>query len=326
VNSKTGSEGETFRAVAPDGRVLDYRVGQDLNLAEVTRFFSDKYTVKQIWAEKRHVVGALEASGREYFLKVSTSEGISEVTKNEYAWNEAFNEAVSRSSSDLWVPQNYDSGNYQENLFYIVTDKFEGEKLIRYPEETTEDNHGLFTQNIERVIDFSELIQSLDIKLNPPHLFEGKTYTERFLNQSRGWYNDLPEDVRGKYDLDELWQIVEKGTPRLNPKPCHGDFTPWHIIALPEGKLGLIDGEHAKSETVEGYDIGYLIQRVFTVMQNQDLAERIMDSLTKRGHGLEKIKVILAARAIGGFLDANLDIFSPDFTYPKLFKDWLLKA
>jgi len=131
VNSKTGSEGETFRAVTPDGRVLDYRVGQDLNLAEVTRFFSDKYTVKQIWAEKRHVVGVLEASGREYFLKVSTSEGISEVTKNEYAWNEAFNEAVSRSSSDLWVPQNYDSGDYQENLFYIVTDKFEGEKLIR---------------------------------------------------------------------------------------------------------------------------------------------------------------------------------------------------
>src|SRR3989337_3892250 len=107
---------QTFRAKTKDGRVLDYRVGGELDLDEVGKFFSPKYTVRQIWPEKRHVVGVLKKGEKEYFLKVSTSEGIGVVTKTEHDWNEAFNNLVPRTS-DFWVPQNFEYGLYQTNLF-----------------------------------------------------------------------------------------------------------------------------------------------------------------------------------------------------------------
>ncbi|KKP92356.1 MAG: UDP-N-acetylmuramyl pentapeptide phosphotransferase/UDP-N-acetylglucosamine-1-phosphate transferase [Parcubacteria group bacterium GW2011_GWA2_36_10] len=83
------------------------------------------------------------------------------------------------------------------------------------------------------------------------------------------------------------------------------------------GKLGLIDGEHAKADSVEGYDIGYLIQRVFSVLKSTKLAEQIFQKLIKRQYSVEKLRVILAARAIGGFLDdkyalkAKISIMGP---------------
>lgn len=68
-----------------DGKVLDYRLGCDLNLDKVREFFEKKYKVVKIWQGGRHVLGVLEKGGREYFLKLATTEGISAVTKVECA-------------------------------------------------------------------------------------------------------------------------------------------------------------------------------------------------------------------------------------------------
>lgn len=316
---------ETFRAKTSDGRILDYRVGGELDLKEVQKFFESKYNIRQLWPEKRHVVGVLEKDGKEYFLKVATSEGIGVVTKTEYDWNNAFNSLVPRNS-DFWVPQNHESGQYQGNLFYFITDRFDGQKLAERPSKDQRSD-SLLEENINRVIDFSELIQSLRFSLKDSHVFEGSNYKERYLSQTRGWFKDIPEEIRLKYGVEKLWEVVEKGVPKLLPKAKHGDFAPWHLMVLSNGKLGLIDGEHAMAKTVEDYDICYIIQRIFTVMQNQKLAEEFIGRLKKREYDMEKVKTVLASRAIGGFLDEYLALFEErrDFLWPLKFKDWVLE-
>ena len=104
-------------------KILDYRSGKNLNLDEVKNFFNRKYKVKKLWQGPRHVLGELEKSNQDLFLKLSTTEGIGAVTKNEYYWNEEFNSQIQRPKSNYWVPKNYECGVFQNKLFYLTTDK-----------------------------------------------------------------------------------------------------------------------------------------------------------------------------------------------------------
>src|SRR3989344_3519754 len=145
-----------------DGKILDYRLGKNLKLTDVRNFFNKKYKVKKLWQAPRHVLGELEKSNRKLFLKLSTTDGIGAVTKNEYRWNEEFNSQIKRSTSNYWVPKNYDCGYYQNKLFFLITDKLEGEFLAKEPAKSNISK--LFISNIPKVIEFSQLIQSLKVK------------------------------------------------------------------------------------------------------------------------------------------------------------------
>ena len=76
-------------------------------------------------------------------------------------------------------------------------------------------------------------------------------------------------------------------------------------------------------DSVELYDIGYFIQRVFAVLQNPQLAERILNMLKGKKYEIEKLIIILAARTIGGFLDESLTS-SPNYFYADKFKRWTI--
>src|SRR3990167_1879012 len=118
------------------GKILNYRLGKNLNLEDVKKYFRKKYKVKKLWQGPRHVLGELEKSNQELFLKLSTTEGIGAVTKNEYRWNEEFNSQIKRPKSNYWVPKNYDCGLYQNKLFFLITDKLKGEFLAKTPTES----------------------------------------------------------------------------------------------------------------------------------------------------------------------------------------------
>lgn len=297
--------------VRSGSKVLDYRLGGNLDLREIENFFQEKgYEVRKIWNGSRHVLGLLE-KGKTFFLKLSSSEGISIVTKNEYKWNNYFNQHL---SIDFYrVPENYDSGFYQKKYYYLITDYFDGKLLC----ETRESYESVKTLNayIPRLIELSELIQKL------PGKEEG--YQKRFMKHVKNWFSDIPVDVRKKYDVGILLKIIETGVTKLSSKVRHGDFAPWHIIKLPKGRLGLIDGEHFLVNGVENYDVCYFIQRVFAVLKNPDIAIDIYSRLIQKGYKKDKLKVILAARAVGGFLDESL-IEDPDYLFANDFKNWLV--
>src|SRR5437868_1117130 len=103
--------------VTLNGKPLDYRKGQPLNLDEVISFFQKDYEVTKLWNGGRHALGTLKKGNQELFLKLATTEGISVLTQIEYAWNDAFNREVPREASRFWVPKNFTSGTYN-NFFY----------------------------------------------------------------------------------------------------------------------------------------------------------------------------------------------------------------
>jgi len=175
-----------------------------------------------------------------------------------------------------------------------------------------------FIASLPKVIAFSQLIQSLKVK----NRGQRGGHHEIFLNKTKSWLTDIPYPIQNKYALKELYKIVEGNTEYLKAKQKHGDFTPWHIIKLESGQLALIDGEHALKNGVELYDIGYFVQRVFSVLKNPKLAGDILNLLRDKGLDIQKLRCILAARAIGGFLDESLAP-APDYSYADNFRKWI---
>ncbi len=300
-----------------NGKILDYRISAKLNLKKVEAFFEKKYKVHKLWQESRHVLGIVEKDGKELFLKLSTTEGIGAETEIEYKWNDEFNKLVSRQNN-FWVPINFEQGFYN-NLFYFTSDIFKGAQFAEKPNKNTLSK--FFYADIEKIIDLTELIQELDVnELSEKDLTD---YKEWFWKKTLSWFEAIPQDIKNLYEIKKLLNIVEYGYQKLEKKTRHGDFTPWHLFKLQNGKIGLIDGEHAMKNGVEYYDSCYLIQRVFSVLEEQEFAKQIYQMLVKRFYDEEKMKVVLSARAIGGFLDESLKE-KPNYKIAEEFKNWIL--
>ena len=278
--------------VTANGKSFDYRLGKTLDLDAVRIFFEKKgYKVAVLTNAGRHVVGELQKNYIDYFLKLALSSGISILTENEFRWNQEYN---LKSKSDRFiVPQNIESGFYQDGFFYLITSSLMG--------QTVNEN------DYPSIIEFSEHIQSLRIKLRPyDETAEGKVHSLWFTEKTKRWLEAIPKDIVNLYKLYELFDFINLHASRLAPSPRHGDFTPWHMMKLINGSIALIDGEHALQNGVENYDIAYFIQRIFSVDKNPKQATKIYELLVKKGYDKNKLKVVLAARAIGGFLDESL--------------------
>ncbi len=298
-------------------QLLDYRLGGEVDLEDAIKFFEKKYKVEKIFSGGRHVLGYLQRGNKKLFLKLATSEGISAVTRTEYSWNFEFNKLVPRSKSKFWVPKNFDSGFYKNKLFYLITDRFEGDLIA-----TTSKIKLNLKNNIDNIIEFSELIQNLKIKsLKRWDAISTSDFRKRFLLKVKTWLESLPADLVAACNIQDLLTIVENGVANLYERPRHGDFAPWHIFKLKSG-LGLIDGEHAIAGSIENYDIGYFMQRTFSVLKNPQMAQIILDRLVVKKYEIKKLRLILAARAIGGFLDEYLA--GQDYKFAVKFKDWAI--
>ena len=119
----------------------------------------------------------------------------------EHDWNDAFNNVNPRAKSPFWVPINYDSGLFDNNLFYLITDKFEGKLLSNGPSDTKPLK--VLPISLEDVIEFSELIQSLEIKnLNP-----NSQYYKRF---AMNYYVEMLGDAFRLIKEQTIEEIINK--------------------------------------------------------------------------------------------------------------------
>lgn len=298
-----------------NGKILDYRLGEQFNLNNLKSFFQKDYDVEKIWSGPRHILGILIKNKIKYFLKVSTSEGISVVAKRESEWNNYFNEHINKSSL-YKVPKVFDSGFYNGKYFYIICEYFAGDLLC--PLNGSKEQSDQLINYFPEIINLSEIIQLL------PQKETGEDFKKKFIEKTETWFSDIPENIKDKFQINILLQIVKKGTIFLLVKPRHGDLAPWHIIKLENGQLGLIDGEHFLYNGVENYDICYFIQRVFSVLKNPEVAKEIYKQLISKGYDKNKLKVVLAARAIGGFLDESL-ADKPDYKIASEFSNWVIE-
>lgn len=299
------------------GKKFDYRVGQHSPLNDIKKYFEETYKVKKLWQGKRHVLGIVPIKGEEAFLKLSTTHGISIRTETERIWNDQ----VNRYSQDpnFLIPKNISFGYYKNKLFYMITEYFQGPLIA-----DIELKRSNIEKNIDKIIKVSEIIQNLPLEIPVNDAIEAKDFRKWFMLKTKSWLGAIPEKIKITYEeIESLWREVLSGSSSLEKRVRHGDFTPWHMIELDKGKLGLIDGEHAHSYGVEYYDICYFIQRVFCVLNNPNLAKLIFSALLKRNCHKEKLRTVLAARGIGGFLDQSFKE-RPDYKYEKMFSEWVL--
>lgn len=305
--------------VEAGGKKLDYRVGQELDLDEVRSIFERDYVVEKLWQGGRHVLGHLKRDEEAFFLKIATTEGIGALSQTEAAWNDAYHTAVSPDdTSSFRVPSNRDQGFYQDQLFYLITDRIPGQLLADRPEPGSVVPS--FTAALPGLITFTELIQDLSLPpLSPREPIDHQAF---FLAKAHAWYGAIPQAVREQYRVSDLLTLVQDHYHTLEKRPRHGDFTPWHVLKAKDGTLGLIDGEHALSNGVQYYDIAYLIQRVFSVIEEPVVAEEIVALLKERNYDLPALRTVLAARGIGGYLDESLKPV-PSYSFAKSFQDWV---
>lgn len=310
--------GSAFQ-VTSNGQIYDYRIGENLNLEEIKTFFKEKYAVVELHQMGRHITGILNDGSNDIFLKLATTPGIGLVTQNEYKWNEEFNKE--ENGSNFRVPKNITSGQFN-NLFYFLAEKLDG-KMVSATKDFALDEFS-FPDLIPQILDLAVYVMSKNISgVGKPDVVRGITPQDWFVNKTRVWFDAIPNEIKTQNNLHTLMELVEASAVNLATKPRHGDFTPWHIMKLTSGGLGLIDGEHAMSEGVELYDIGYLIQRVHTICKRPDFAVRIFEVAEERGIDARKLKTIMSARTIGGFLDAHL-AQQADLSRESEFKKWVL--
>lgn len=287
-------------------RQLDYRIGEKIDLEKVKSFFTLKgYTILNFIDAQRHVCAIVEKAHQKYFLKLSTSEGISVVTENEAKWND-------QASDLLSIPKSYDRGYFNNKYFYLITSFFDGPVLTSQ----------VIQAQIDKIIDLSEKIMGLDIADLPSDSYNlGKNYKQKFINKTRLHFESIPKSVRDEYLLENTFGEIQSGNDHINQSPRHGDFAPWHMI-FSNNKINLIDGEHAMNQGVKYYDIAYFIQRVYAVSKEKILAQDIYKKIINRNYDKRGLKIVLLARAIGGFLDESLSP-KPDYRYHEDFKNWI---
>lgn len=300
-----------------NGQVQDYRIGHTLAEPAIWKFFQLKgYKIENLNFTGRHYVGKLLKNNTPYFLKLATSLGQNALLENEVAWCRQISTRI--ADNDLFeIPKILEAGNFQ-NFVFGVFQFFEGYELVSLAEKTI---NNLFVANAEKIVDIADFLAKIKIdKLplddrigNPQAFFVFKTQQWR---QAAKFPPDMTEKINQAADFVSAKAQILKFCPR------HGDFAPWHL-QLNNGKFGLFDAEHASIFGVETYDLAFLIQRIFSELQNPEVADFFVKKAIKKGIERQKFKITLLSRAIGGFLDESLKP-NPVFLFHRLFLDWAL--
>ncbi|MDP3940780.1 MAG: hypothetical protein Q8Q49_00575 [bacterium] len=306
--------------IKKDDALLDYWTPGKLDLAEVTSYFQKNYRVENLFEQGRHITGILHEEDETYFLKLATSPGISILTQNEAEWNKSVSTQASKTDT-ITIPHVYEAGYFQKKFFYYISEYLQGELLCSH---TDTRNQSALLPEFENIVQAAELVTTFSFVPSESNLYaKSENHTSYFKDRALRWLNGIPEQIRSDYRVTELTGVVDSGAGSLDKRTRHGDFTPWHMMKLGGGKLGLIDGEHALPHGVEYYDIAYFIQRVFVVLQNPDVAKQMVVLLLSKGYDKEKLRTVLAARGVGGYLDVSLSGPEADFSLANEFQNFV---
>ncbi len=293
-----------------NGKKIDYLKGKKINEKELINYFNNLgcqniSLIKDNNLFNRHLLLTGFLNKIKIFIKIATSSGISYINENEVIWYQLVNKKVN-------VPKIYKYGYFKKNFYFIS--EYLPQNFI---------NINYLKNNIDSIIKLAEKISNLKIKKLPADDYNpGSTHNEKFIFKVNAHFESLPKKIIYKYRLDLLMAEIKKNYINLKQRCRHGDFNINHMI-LKNKKIYLIDGQLAMTQWVEYYDIGYLIQRIYSQHKNPNLAYEIYKKLIAKGYNKNKLKTILLARAIGGFLDEYISL-NKDYSIHKDFKNWIL--
>lgn len=170
----------------------------------------------------------------------------------------------------------------------------------------------LFYQKIELIIKSAVEISALKtIKSPVDDLIIDKNYFER----SKTWISETNRTASGKYSniLNKLLDL-SAGISDLSIAFSHGNFCTDHLFFDPStNKIVVIDFGNASNLRPLFYDIYYLAQFCYTILESKDLFDHILlqtRNILDKEQSLDfeaGLVPVLAQRAIGAIYDSCLD-------------------
>lgn len=274
-----------------------------LNLNEISTFLNKKgYEVVNLRQPWRHVVGKIKKDGKEFFFKIASTEEIGKKTKNQIDWSER----MSGILKTMKVPEIKDKGEYK-GLPWFTNEYVEGPLLADYVKDRGKGTKNL-KENLKKVALLAKEIMELPSDaLSPKKTQERMELVKgKMIEKVDGWI----ELVDKKESITELRKFMTEKLLEVQFAPSFGGFVPWHMIKRNE-EIYLIDSEHGKMEGIKFYDVAYFYHRVFTKLQTPDIADEFMQIFLKlypmSNRDKETLRMILAQRLIGGYMDAQYD-------------------
>jgi len=281
----------------PKRRVLD----KD----KVSDFLSNLgFEFEEIEQEWRHLLAFGKYQGKEAVFKLASTKETAKRTENEFFWNEAVK--LAGGGKNFTVPQNYDCGQMM-GLFYFIAQRFVGKLLVcRNSSDLTK-----IAPRIDQIALATREIETLNI----PHdcAFARRQLSKRKKSVGYGLLSSAQEwarQVRG--NLNPYLAVIEKTRDALLTCVGHGDFTPRQMYDV-EGKIGIIDGEHAGIAGPLYYDVAQFYIHLRKDHDGLVLARKYLEEFKNLLSGAERadfwfqLEPVLIHRYIGCLWGAAKD-------------------
>jgi len=271
-----------------------------LNQSVVRKFLDSLgFETERIIQPWRHLCAFGKYQGKNAIFKLSSTLVVSPKTKNEYAWNQAVNFVPASKRRSFSVPKNFTCGNFGK-LFYFIAERFPGQPLVG-PHSTDMRN---VIGRIGQIAQAAYEIENLPIRAD--YIFAKSSQNknrkvsvgQKLLTISKEWATQIP------MNLDDFFQILEKSQKNLRTSVGHGDFTACQLYDI-NGKIGVIDGEHASVKQPLYYDIAHFYNRLRNNHKAQVLARQFLQTFKSilpaadRRMFWEELKPVLIQRYIG---------------------------
>lgn len=253
------------------------------------------FEVERIDQQWRHLLAFGKYKNNPAVFKLASTQQTAKRTQNEFYWNEAIHLTP---HSDFTVPQNFSFGYYGK-LFYFIAQKFEGKPLVK--------TNSLDLSRIQnKISQIARVTREIGMLTFPSDSNFAK-YQQRkndppvghkLLASTTEWASQVP------LDLDDLIRIVQQAKETLKTCPGHGDFVGRQMYDV-DGKIGLIDGEHAGIRGPLYYDVAQFYIRLRNDHQAKELATIYLHhfkkllSLSSQKIFWEELKPVLIQRYIG---------------------------
>lgn len=227
-----------------------------INQEGVSHFLSNLgFRSERIAQEWRHLAAFGIFEGKEAVFKLATTLVTARYTQNEFNWNEAVHLVPEKKRPNFTVPKNFSSGNYGK-LFYFIAQKFMGESFAQ-PKAALSDD---IKKRIKQIATITREIELLPIPTNSKfaetHLSRKQVpIGQKLLNSATEWALQVPKN------LDKFLKVIDDSKNTLRTCPSHGDFVIRQMYDI-DGKVGVIDGEHAGLQGAYHYDVAQFYIRL----------------------------------------------------------------
>jgi hypothetical protein len=256
------------------------------------------YKVTKIERPWRHVVAVIEKDNRRLFFKMATTVKTSKMTENEYNWNKLVGLQLN-SKSPFLVPQNIEQDFFQKRLFFFIGDYFGNQTLAdKCPPRVKQ-----LDKWILKITEAVHLISLIDCQ--PSDKQKAKSVGEYLIESASEWASQVNSNVQ------PLLKIIKNSKQQAKKCLAHGDFVPWHMYDLKNGKFGLVDAEHGGCG-LRYYDVAYFYVRVRQSLGEKELAKKFLLAFRNLLPDVDKrnfwndLKPILCQRLMGDFWGAEI--------------------